>query len=69
MVGFNKKTVKDVDLAGKVVLLRADYNVPLKDGRIVDDYRLKASLPTLKYVLEKKAQTPDYNFSLGQARR
>ncbi len=47
---FTKKTIQDIDLAGKTVLLRADYNVPLKDGVITDDYRLKQSLPTIKYL-------------------
>lgn len=53
MVGFNKKTVKDIDLKGKRVLLRADYNVPVDKGRISDDYRLKRSLPTIKYISEQ----------------
>jgi len=48
---FNKKTVKDIDLKGKRVLLRADYNVPVNDGIISDDYRIKQSLPTIKYIL------------------
>lgn len=52
-MGFNKKTIKDVHLAGKTVLVRADYNVPLQGNRITDDYRIKKSLPTLKYLLEK----------------
>lgn len=51
---FAKKTVKDIDLKGKRVLMRADYNVPLKDGQITDDYRLKQSLPTIQYILEQE---------------
>ena len=54
MVGFNKKTVKDISLAGKRVLLRADYNVPVEDGRIHDDYRIKKSLATIEYILAQK---------------
>lgn len=54
-MGFNKKTIKDIDLSGKRVLLRADYNVPLEDGKISDDYRIKQSLPTIEYLLEKNA--------------
>ncbi len=53
-VGFNKKTIKDLELSGKRVLLRADYNVPLNAGHITDDYRLKASLPTIDYILKQK---------------
>jgi phosphoglycerate kinase len=52
---FTKKTIKDIDLAGKTVLLRADYNVPLEDGRIADETRIVATLPTLRYLLERNA--------------
>ena len=54
-MSFNKKTVKEIDLAGKRVLLRADYNVPLQDGAITDDYRIKQSLATIRYILEQGA--------------
>jgi len=50
---FTKKTIRDIDLRGKTVLLRADYNVPVEDGKITDDYRLQQSLPTLHYLLEQ----------------
>lgn len=53
---FSKQTIRDVDLRGKTVLLRADYNVPLEDGKITDDYRIKQSLPTLQYLLDHKAK-------------
>lgn len=48
-----KQTVKDLDLAGKKVLMRADFNVPLKDGKITNDNRITAALPTIKYILEQ----------------
>lgn len=54
-MGFTKQTIKDYDLTGKRVLLRADYNLPLdEDGSIADDYRIQQSLPTLEYLLEQK---------------
>jgi phosphoglycerate kinase len=52
---MNKKTVRDVDVSGKRVFLRADLNVPIDDGRITDDSRIRASLPTLVYLLEHGA--------------
>lgn len=49
---FSKQTIRDIDLNGKTVLLRADYNVPLEKGKITDDYRIKQSLPTVQFLLE-----------------
>lgn len=49
---FTKQTVRDIDLHGKTVLLRADYNVPLTKGSIADDYRIQQSLPTVQYLLK-----------------
>lgn len=54
--GIGKKTVRDIDVAGKRVLVRADLNVPLENGKITDDTRIKESLQTIKFLLEKGAQ-------------
>ncbi len=53
---FTKQTIRDIELGGRSVLLRADYNVPVANGTITDDYRLKQSLPTLHYLLEHGAK-------------
>ena len=52
-----KKTIKDIDLKGKRVLIRVDFNVPLDDKlNITDDTRIRASLPTIKYALDNGAK-------------
>lgn len=55
-MNFNKKTIEDVEVKGKRVLVRCDFNVPMKDGVITDENRLVGALPTIKYLVEKGAK-------------
>jgi len=76
---MNKKTVRDIDIKGKRVLMRVDFNVPMDKGVVTDDKRIKAALPSIKYVLEQGASLllashlgrpkggPDPEFSLKAA--
>lgn len=55
-MSFNKKTIEDIEVKGKRVLVRCDFNVPLKDGVITDENRLVGALPTIKYLIENGAK-------------
>ena len=66
---MKKKTVKDIDLKGKRVLMRVDFNVPMKDGVVQDDTRIKATLPTIKYVLDQGAKSLVLMSHLGDPKK
>ncbi len=53
---MNKKTLEDIVLTGKRVLVRVDFNVPMKNGVITDDNRIVQALPTIKYIIEEKGK-------------
>ena len=55
-MNLNKMTIEDVQVSGKKVLVRCDFNVPLKDGVITSDKRIVGALPTIKYLLDKGAK-------------
>ena len=66
---MKKKTVRDIDVRGKRILMRVDFNVPMKDGVVQDDTRIKAALPTIKYVLEQGAKSLVLMSHLGDPKK
>ena len=63
------KTVKDVDLKGKRIIMRVDFNVPMKDGVVQDDTRIMAALPTIKYILEQHPRSLVLMSHLGDPKK
>lgn len=68
-MAISKQTVKDIDVNGKRVVMRVDFNVPLKDGVIQDDTRIVAALPTIKYILENNAKSLVLMSHLGDPKK
>lgn len=63
------KTVKDVNLKGKRIIMRVDFNVPMKDGKVQDDTRIVAAIPTIKYILDQGVKTLTLMSHLGDPKK
>lgn len=68
-MAISKKTVKDVQLTGKRVIMRVDFNVPMKEGVVQDDTRIQAALPTIKYILDQKVKSLVLMSHLGDPKK
>jgi phosphoglycerate kinase len=68
-MAITKKTVRDIDISGKRIVMRVDFNVPMKDGVIQDDTRIQAALPTIKYVLEQGVKSLVLMSHLGDPKK
>lgn len=66
---LTKKSVEDINVTGKKVLVRCDFNVPMEDGRITDDNRIVGALPTIKYLLAHNARVIDRGPRTNRMRR
>ncbi len=69
IISMNKQTISDIDFKNKRVLLRVDFNVPLKNGVIQDDIRIKAALPTINYILEHNPKSLVLMSHLGDPKK
>ena len=63
------KTIKDIDVKGKRIIMRVDFNVPMKDGKVQDDTRITAAIPSIKYLLEKGAKSIVLMSHLGDPKK
>jgi 3-phosphoglycerate kinase len=63
------RTVKDIQLKGKRVIMRVDFNVPMKDGKVQDDTRIVAAIPTIKYIMDQGAKSLVLMSHLGDPKK
>ncbi|MCL6589661.1 MAG: phosphoglycerate kinase [Firmicutes bacterium] len=68
-MAISKKTVRDIELSNKKIIMRVDFNVPMKDGVVQDDTRIKAALPTINYLMEQKIKSLVLMSHLGDPKK